>query len=146
MKVERSVGAIVFRREDGQIKYLLLHRSFDPKTGFKEFWGFPRGLIEEGEDEIETVKREIKEETGLMDLTFVPGFRESIQFFFRFQGELVKKTAHYYLAEAKEGKVVLSEEHDSYAWLTFEKALDRLTHKDSKDLLKKAHEHLAKRW
>lgn len=146
MKIERSVGAIVFRQEDGEIKYLLLHRSFDPKTGFKEFWGFSRGLVEEGEEGMETVKREIKEETGLMDLAFVPGFRESIQFFFRFQGELVKKTVHYYLVETKEEKIRLSEEHDSYAWLTFEEALDRPTHKNSKNLLKKAHEHLAKRW
>lgn len=145
MKVEKSVGAIIFQREGGETKYLLLHRSFDPKTGFKEFWGFSRGLVEKDEDEIETVRRELKEETGLEEITFVPGFRESFQFFFRFRGELVKKTAYYYLVEVKEGKVVLSEEHDDYAWLTFEEALDRLTHKNSKDLLKKVQEHLAKR-
>lgn len=139
----------------------MLHRSFDPfgvaqghteqgrrcdpKTGFKEFWGFSRGLIEEGEDEIETVKRELKEETGLVELTFIPGFRESIQFFFRWQGELIKKTAHYYLAGTKKKRIKLSREHDDYAWLTFTEALNRLTHKNSKDLLKKAHEYLSAR-
>lgn len=142
MKIEKSVGAVVFRREGGKIKYLLLSRAFDPKTGFKEFWGFSRGLVEEGEDEIETVRRELKEETGLEDVDFIPGFRETIRFFFRWQGELVKKTAYYYLAETREERIKLSEEHDSFAWLTFGEALERLTHKNSKDLLKKAHKHL----
>lgn len=145
MRVEKSVGAIIFRREGKETKYLLLHRSFDPKSGFKEFWGFSRGLVEEDEDEIETVRRELKEETGLEEITFIPGFRESFQFFFRWQGELVKKTAYYYLAETKKKKIYLSEEHDDFAWLTFEEALKRLTHKNSKDLLKKAHRYLSAR-
>ncbi len=36
---------------------------------FGEFWGLPRGHIEEGEDEIEAAIREIFEETGIKNLT-----------------------------------------------------------------------------
>lgn len=34
-------------------------------------WGFPKGRIEDGEDEITTAKREVYEETGVKDLELV---------------------------------------------------------------------------
>lgn len=36
---------------------------------FGEYWGLPRGHIEDGEDELATAEREIKEETGITNLT-----------------------------------------------------------------------------
>jgi len=40
------------------------------------FWGFPKGHIDPGEDALTTAKREIKEETGLSRLTLVRGLPE----------------------------------------------------------------------
>ena len=37
----------------------------------KDFWGFPKGHIDEGEDALAAGKREIQEETGLKELTLV---------------------------------------------------------------------------
>ena len=54
MKYEKSCGAVIF---DGD-KVLVIQQV-------KGHWGFPKGHVENGETEIETALREIKEETNL---------------------------------------------------------------------------------
>lgn len=56
--VAGSAGAIIVRGK----KVLLVKRSRDP---YKGTWMFPAGFIDFGEHPEETLKREIKEETGL---------------------------------------------------------------------------------
>lgn len=144
MPRENSAGAVVFRREDNEIYYLLLHYSGD-------HWDFPKGHIEKGENEIETVKREIEEETGIKDIKIIKGFRESIKYFFRQYKEKISledrnknripwvfKTVVFYLAETKTKKIKISPEHIGYQWLSYKKALKQLTYKNSKELFKKA--------
>mgnify|MGYP001591680664 CR=1 FL=1 len=139
MPVEVSAGAIVFKK-NSQIEYLLLHRRANPP--FKESWDFPRGNIEKDESEIQAVTREIKEETGISYLRFIKGFRESVEFFYRKEGKLIRKTIIYYLAETNSKEVRLSDEHNDYAWLPIDEALARLRHKSSKERLEKAHRML----
>ncbi|RLG57237.1 MAG: diadenosine tetraphosphate hydrolase, partial [Candidatus Hydrothermarchaeota archaeon] len=129
-------GVIIFRRDE-EIKYLLL------KYGYGH-WDFVKGNIEKGENEIETIIRETKEETGIEDLKFLKGFREKISYFYRKGKDLVYKEVVFYLAETKEKKVRLSYEHEDYCWLPFEKALEKITFNNSKKLLKKANSYLKK--
>jgi len=136
MLVEKSAGVIIFRRDE-EIKYLLL------KYGYGH-WDFVKGNIEKGENEIETIIRETKEETGIEDLKFLKGFREKISYFYRKGKDLVYKEVVFYLAETKEKKVRLSYEHEDYCWLPFEKALEKITFNNSKKLLKKANSYLKK--
>ncbi len=141
MPVEISAGAIIFIQED-EIRYLLLYRKANPP--YKEGWDFPRGNIEPGEGELESVTREVIEETGISYLRFVKGFREATEFFYRKEGRLVRKTIVYYLAETNSKEVRLSYEHNDFAWLAIDEALARLKHKSAKDILQKAHKTLAK--
>ncbi|RLG58590.1 MAG: diadenosine tetraphosphate hydrolase [Candidatus Hydrothermarchaeota archaeon] len=134
MLVEKSAGVIIFR-SDEEIKYLLL------KYGYGH-WDFVKGNIEKGENEIETIIRETKEETGIEDLKFLKGFKEKISYFYRKGKDLVYKEVVFYLAETKEKKVRLSYEHEDYCWLPFEKALEKITFNNSKKLLKKANSYL----
>jgi len=147
MKHEKSAGAIVFRKDKNVVYYLLL----DYKRKI-EYLNFPRGNIEEGESEKETALREIKEETGL-DVQLIEGFRETMHWFYRKEGDTVSKNVILFLAEAKTDKVKLSEEHVGYEWLTFEKAIDKLNFDNSKEALRKAQDFLSnlekrslKRW
>lgn len=133
---ERSAGAIVFRREGNQIKYLLLHYKF--KT---EYWGFTKGNVEEGETELETAKREIREETGIADLNFLSGFKEKIHYFYRRDGELVSKSVTFFLAETSSKDVKISSEHIGYEWVDFKTALSRLK-PGTKKVLEKANRFL----
>ncbi len=135
--MEKSAGAIVFRRESSKIKYLLIQYGWG-------HWEFPRGLIEKGESLEETARREIKEEVGIKDIKFIPGFKEWFKFFFKLKGKNIIKIATFLLAETRTKKVKLSHEHKDYVWLEYEEALEKLTFKNSKEVLKKANDFLSR--
>jgi len=142
MPVEKSAGAIIFRKEKGKIFYLLLHYPGASHRAKKDYWDFPKGHVEKGEKEIETVKREVFEETGLKDIKILDGFKETIKYFFKWQGKNVLKFVTFYLAETKEKEVKISFEHIGYEWLPFEKAKERLSFKNAKEILEKANQFL----
>ncbi|MEM2909892.1 MAG: NUDIX domain-containing protein [Nitrososphaerota archaeon] len=135
MLYERSAGAVVFYYEDKHIKYLLLLYGAG-------HWDFPKGNIEKDEEEIETVRREIFEETGIKNLAFIPNFKHEIRYFYKKKGGLVHKEVVFYLVRSYEKEVTLSSEHKDYVWLDYEGALRRLTYKTAKDTLIKAHNFL----
>ena len=84
---------------DKENKVLFLKRSNYIKK-FAGKWDLPGGHIHEGEDLIEGLKREVKEETNL-DLDSV---------------EKVKKEGnkHYFKALLPSGKIKISSEHSEY--------------------------------
>lgn len=142
MPVEKSAGAVVFRKNK-KIKYLLLHYPSTAKAP-KEYWDFPKGHIEKGEDELITVQREVQEETGLKNLQFIDGFKELIRYFFKFQGKTIFKIVTFYLVKTKEKRVKISLEHLGYKWLSYKEALSKLTFKNAKEILQKANEFLSR--
>ena len=133
---EKSAGAVVFRVENNQRVYLLLHY-----TG--GHWDFPKGNIERGETEEQTTKREIQEETGITHIAFVSGFKEKIKYFYRREGQQIVKEVIYFLAETKTSDVKVSFEHVGFEWCSFSAALEKITFKNSKEVLKKAEEFLS---
>lgn len=142
MPVERSAGAVIYKKEKNKIYYLLLHYPGVSHRANKDYWDFPKGHIEKGENEIDTVKREIKEETGLDDIKIIEGFKEKIKYFFRWQGKKILKFVSFYLVKTQEKDIKISFEHTGFAWLPYEKALERLTFDNAKEILKKAHDFL----
>lgn len=144
MPVERSAGAVIFRKEGGKFFYLLLHyprglRSPDP------YWDFPKGHIDKGEKPIETARRETAEETGLVNIELVEDFKETIKYFFRHKGKTILKFVTFFLAETKIKEVKVSYEHSGYDWLPYEKALEQLTFKNAKEILKKANDFISRK-
>lgn len=146
---EKSVGGIIFRREGDEIYYLLLHY----RSGH---WDFPKGHIEKGETDEETLRRETEEEAGIKDLKIVPGFSESFRYFYRAKGEerekrkakgrktSISKKAIFYLAETSTKEVKISLEHIGFVWLPFEEAFVKVTYKNPKKVLEKAKGFLEK--
>jgi prepilin-type N-terminal cleavage/methylation domain-containing protein len=132
MRKEISAGAVVFFQKGKKREYLLLNY-------IGGHWDFPKGHIEFNEKPEETVIREIKEETGL-EVKLLKGFQEKITYTFKHKKEFVIKEVIFFIAAAKDQKVVLSEEHKGYVWLPFPKALELVTF--NKDLLKKAENFL----
>lgn len=140
MPLEKSAGAVIFRRND-KINYLLLHYAGGHHAG--AHWDFVKGIIEEGEEEKATVAREIKEETGIEDIKFIEGFKESISYFYKREKRLIYKEVVFYLVETSAQEVKLSYEHVGYEWLGYEEAVQRLTYRNARNVLRKAHELLS---
>lgn len=136
MPVEKSAGAVVFRKEGKIPLYLLLRYEAG-------HWDFPKGNIEKGESIEETVRREIKEETGIEDVEFLEGFQTEIKYFYRSKGENIFKIVIFLLASTETDKVKISFEHLGYQWLPYEEALKEITFKNAKEILKKANNFLA---
>ena len=134
---EKSCGAVVFIKKDDPVKYLLLNYA-------AEHWDFVKGNVELNESEKETVVRELKEETSITEARFIDGFREVIAYFYRRQGLTVHKEVVFFLMEAYTDKVKLSFEHVGYSWLDYQHAMEKLTFKNAKDVLQKAHDFLKK--
>ncbi|MFO7739932.1 MAG: NUDIX domain-containing protein [Desulfatiglandaceae bacterium] len=115
-----SAGIVVVREESGQWQYLFLR-------AYKN-WDFPKGIVEPGEDPLETAVRETGEETGIHKLNFRWGrvFKETAPY--RSGG---KKVARYYLASTSESRVTFAvnpdigkPEHHEYCWLSYKKTRD----------------------
>ena len=59
MKREKSCGALVYRiTQSGQKELLFIKHRHGTQ------WSFPKGHMEEGESEVQTALREVKEETA----------------------------------------------------------------------------------
>ncbi len=150
MPREKSVGAVIFRKQDNKTYYLLLKYT-------AKHWDFVKGHIDEGEIDMQTLAREADEETGIKDLKVIEGFKEIHKYFFKqYKDKMTKedlkkgkpvwvfKLVNFYLAESKTKDIKLSEEHQDYKWLKYEEALRLVTFKNAKELLKKANDFLIK--
>lgn len=150
MPVERSAGAVIFyKNQSGTIEYLLLHHrpsqnghAGKPPNGH---WSFPKGHLEKNEKTEDAVRREVKEETGLEKIEFIPGFKETIRYFVNFYGEKRLKFVAFFLARVSDKSVKISEEHQEYAWLTFEEAYRLITHSGDKEVIRKANDFLSEK-
>ena len=132
MAQEKSSGAVVFRKEKGNIvKYLLLHYGAG-------HWDLVKGHIEKNEKEEQTAARELKEETGIDDAEFADGFRETVKYFYKKGEEVIYKEVIFFLAQVRSEDIQLSDEHIGYAWLNYEHAHKKLTFNTAKELLEKA--------
>jgi len=131
---EKSCGAVVFVK-NAEIIYLLLQYEAG-------HWDFVKGNVEPNESEKDTVLRELKEETGIDATQTIEGFKERIIYYYRRQGSTVHKEVVFFLIEADTKKVTLSFEHVGFDWLNYERALEKLTFKNAKDVLQKAHAFL----
>lgn len=134
---EKSCGAVVFLKKDNQTKYLLLNYAAG-------HWDFVKGNVEPNEAEKQTVTRELQEETGITDAKFIDGFREPIGYFYRRQGLTVHKEVVFFTMETKTEQVQISFEHIGFIWLDYKHAMEKLTFKNARDVLQKAHDFLKK--
>ena len=86
---EHSAGAVLYGHfVNDETKFLLLHYA-------SGHWDFPKGNVEAGETEVETVKREIFEETGITDIRFAEGFVQPIFYSYKRDGGLGTKECHF---------------------------------------------------
>ena len=130
MKLLFSAGIILFRIKNDRTEFLFLHYPHG-------HWDLPKGKIEKGETKEEAALRELQEETGLK-AEILEGFEERFDYFFKQEGELIKKTVYFFVGRALSDEVSLSHEHIDSAWLPYDQAYERLTFDNAKELLSQA--------
>jgi 8-oxo-dGTP pyrophosphatase MutT (NUDIX family) len=133
---EKSAGAVVYRETDDGRLYLLLQNAGR--------WDFPKGGVERGESELQTVRREVEEETGIKELRIVPGFRKVIEYFYRREGKNIHKQVVYLLALTDHEAVKISFEHQGFGWFPYQEALRRASYDNSKVTLGDAEKFVRK--
>ena len=141
---ERSAGFILYHVRPGhgprlaRVEYLLLD--------YGRHWDFPKGHVEVEEDDLQAAQRELREETGISGVRVVPGFAHELTYFFRHKSHgLIRKTVVFFLAEAQpDAEVRLSHEHKAYAFESIDAALKRVTFATAKQVLRAAHEQVAR--
>ncbi len=116
-----ACGAVIEKNSTGKI--LLIQRSADLDWQANE-WEIIYGRIDQFEDPIAGLKREIKEEIGLLDVEI--GQVLSVWHIFRgsektAENELIGITYH---CRTKQEQPLLSKEHQNYKWVTPQEALE----------------------
>lgn len=128
---EKSVGCVTFYLKEDQRYYLLLRY-------ISNHWGLVKGHIEANETEKQTLIREIHEETKLEEFEIIPNFKESDTYTYSRNKKKCDKLVSYYLVKSKNFNIIISDEHKEYIWLKYEEAIDKITYKNTKAILKKA--------
>src|SRR3989338_5877157 len=123
---EPTSGGMVFRRnpKSNSIEILLIQDA-------KNRWTIPKGHIEKGETAKETAEREIKEETGLKEMT-VLGYLGKINFRYRRMTSLVLMTTEIFLVRAEGDSSNLKPEEwmNGIKWFAATDALDKIEYED----------------
>jgi bis(5'-nucleosidyl)-tetraphosphatase len=134
----KAAGVVLFRRkEGGPITFLVL------RNALHRTWGFPKGHLEPGEDDVTAMWRELREETGIESAALVADFRESFGYPVRGKdGRSVEKTVVYFLGESPTESVRLSREHDTAKWAAIGEAEELVAFENMRRVLRLAHERL----
>lgn len=136
VRIEKSCGAVVFTRDGGQLRYVIIRSP-------EGFYGFSKGHMESGETEQQTALREIKEETGLA-VSLLPGFRtEDSHALVREGRPDVTKRIVYFLAEYS-GQALCAQrsEVSAIGLMTYQEAMDCFQFESSRRILREAADYL----
>ena len=133
MVKQKSAGIVLFQNFHGINRFLLLNYP-------QGHWDFVKGKMEHDETPHETARREAGEETGITDIEFIDGFEESVEYEFRFNGDLIQKKVIFFLAKTNTSKISLSHEHKDFVWLEYEDAMEKITFQNAKKILAKAND------
>jgi bis(5'-nucleosidyl)-tetraphosphatase len=120
-KVQKS-GAIILSAKN-KANIAILYR------GLLNDWSFPKGHVEQGENSIETMIREIKEETGL-DVDII---KELPNHFYSNKSERNISTSMFLVISKDDSKIKIENEKDEIEWIPYEDVAEKLSYENLKE-------------
>lgn len=131
---EHSAGSIIYKKEAGVYKYLLV------QSVVHHTWGFPKGHLAPGETEQEAAQREVREEVGL-EPKFDFNFRRETTYETE---ENTVKTVGFFVSEYVAGQKVVDQKEEilNSTWATLEEAKKCLKRPGLYDILQAAQAYI----
>jgi 8-oxo-dGTP pyrophosphatase MutT (NUDIX family) len=136
-----SAGGVVYRQTRKAI-----NGASDPGAGYevalvgrikRDLWALPKGTPRPGETPEATALREVREETGL--LTRIVAEIGRIEYTFSRKGVRYRKEVLHFLMEAIGGDIAdHDEEYDRVEWVSLDEAIERLTHENEVEIVRRA--------
>lgn len=130
---ERAAGFVIYLLDDGEPLYLLLRSSSDG------YWGLPKGKLDSGESDLQAARRELLEETGIVEFEKLGGFELDIAYQFTRGREEYHKTVRYFVARVSSRDTTISGEHSEYGWFPIEDARRLIVFDNLRRVLDAAH-------
>jgi 8-oxo-(d)GTP phosphatase len=125
----RAAGGVVWRATDAQPEVAVIHRPH------RRDWGFPKGKLDDGEDERTAAIREVGEEIGAeVELGDDLGM---IDYVIVRNGEPEPKTVRYWAMRYRGGDFTVNDEVDELRWLPVDEAAQRLTYDRDREVLRR---------
>jgi bis(5'-nucleosidyl)-tetraphosphatase len=138
---DESYGIIPVIRNGSEFLFLLVHQTAG-------HWGFPKGHKEKDESPMVAAKRELSEETGIEDCEILDPLPIVEHYRFEKDATITEKTVSYFLGivdnQATEVPQEFKSEVSEMKWFSYPQALETLTFKEAKEVLKKAADLLSK--
>lgn len=136
---DKSVGIIpIHIDKNADLSFLLVHQTAG-------HWGFPKGHPNLGESEIETALRELREETGIDKCKIINDFKYLQNYSFKKDGARIEKEVVFFIGFLGEENLFLDkDEIQASKWLDYNQALEQLTYKESRIMLKSVSKFLDK--
>ncbi len=127
--------------QNNQNKILICQRKFQQKNDLqnqrlKEYWQFPQGGLDEGEELVAGASRELREETGLTKIKLLGvsaqtnrydwrnGARPLLLNRLKYRGQ--DQQIVYFQHEGENNDVVLNHEFQDYEWVAIDELIDRV--------------------
>jgi 8-oxo-dGTP diphosphatase len=122
-----AAGGLVWRRRDGAVEIVLVHR---PKY---DDWSLPKGKLDPGESFEQAAVREVEEETGLAcelgDFLGETTYRDNKD---------REKLVRFWVMEAGHGDFEPDDEVDELRWIPLAEAMSLLSYDFDRELATKA--------
>ncbi len=116
--ISNLVEVHIFRETENAIEFLLLKRAEDQI--YPAVWQMVSGKIKESEKAFETSLRELKEETNLTPLKM--WIAPKVNSFYSSQTDSICLIPVFAVQVKKDSKVIISDEHSEYKWVTSDEA------------------------
>jgi len=116
--ISNLIEAHIFRESESGIEFLLLKRAKDQI--YPAVWQMVSGKIKENEKAFETSLRELREETNLTPLKM--WIAPKVNSFYSSQSDSICLIPVFAVQVKKDSKVIISDEHSEYKWVTSDEA------------------------
>lgn len=134
MKYIKSCGFVVYK-QIGIENYYLVIKSLNGDIGF------PKGHKEDGENELQTAVRELKEETNV-EVNVIEGFKYQIEYKMPEIIDTIKQVIYFLGICVKDDIICQEKEVEEARFIRFEEALEVLTFQETKNILNSAQEFI----